>query len=114
VAAIGLGGESPENAAVYHRGLANPEALAPEERTHFYLIMAANFYTLHQGFRATELGTQTEDSWNEWQLYALRFYLSQPGVRSWWRHQGHQLFGPTSGFRTAVEAELSKIENATA
>lgn len=107
IAAIASIAQSPENAAVYHRGIANPDDLSEEERTHFYLLMASSFYVLHQGYRAYQLGTQTEDTW-QWQSRALQFYSAQPGVREWWRRQGHALFAPESEFWGLVDAEMKK------
>jgi len=107
IAAIANIAQSPENAAVYHRGLANPKSLADEERTHFYLLMASSFYVLHQGYRAYQLGTQTEDTW-QWQSRALQFYSIQPGVREWWSKQGKTLFAPESEFWKLVDAEMNK------
>jgi hypothetical protein len=105
IAAIANIAQSPENAAVYHRGLANSGDLTPEERTHFYLMMASSFYVVHQGYRAYQLGTQTEETW-QWQARALSFYVSQPGVRAWWRRQGHTLFAPESEFWALVDSEM--------
>jgi hypothetical protein len=107
IAAIANIAQSPENAAVYHRGIADPGDLSDEERTHFYLLMASSFYVLHQGYRAYQLGTQTEDTW-QWQSRALEFYAAQPGVRVWWRKQGHALFAPESDFLSLVQSEMNK------
>lgn len=71
--------------------------------------MASSFYVLHQGYRAYQLATQSEDTW-KWQSYALRFYAAQPGVRKWWRHQGNGLFDPESGFWVLADSEMKKHE----
>jgi hypothetical protein len=113
IAAIANIAQSPENAAVYHRGIVNPNNLSEEERTHFYLLMASSFYVLHQGYRAYQLGTQTEDTW-QWQSRALHFYSAQPGVREWWRKQGHTLFAPESEFWGLVDSEMKKHRNPAA
>jgi len=105
IAAIANIAQSPENAAVYHRGISDPNALSPEERTHFYLLMASSFYVLHQGFRAYQLGTQSEDTWR-WQSRAVLFYAAQPGVRTWWRNQGSGLFDPESDFWHLVDSAM--------
>ena len=107
IAAIANIAQSPENAAVYHRGLADPSGLSDEERTHFYLMMASSFYVLHQGYRAYQLGTQTVETW-QWQSRAPRFYVAQPGVRTWWRKQGHTLFPPESEFWALVDSGVRK------
>jgi hypothetical protein len=107
IAVIANIAQSPENAAVYHRGLADPSELSGEERTHFYLMMASTFYVLHQGYRAYQLGTQTVETW-QWQSRALKFHAAQPGVRTWWREQGHALFDPESEFCKVVDSEIRK------
>ena len=112
-AAIALAAQSPENAAVYHKGLADPDALSPEERTHFYLFMAANFYHLHFGHTAYQDGAQSEDSW-KLQLQGLQFFVSRPGVRTWWEQQGSGLFGPGSDFWHLVDSEWRKYEEPAA
>jgi len=112
-AAIALAAQSPENAVVYHKGLAEPDALSPEERTHFYLFMAANFYHLHFGHTAYQDGAQSEDSWRL-QLQGLRFFVSRPGVRTWWKEQGSRLFGPGSDFWHLVDSERRKYEESAA
>lgn len=113
IAAIANIAQSPQNAAVYHRGIADPGDLSEEERTHFYLLMASNFYVLHQGYRAYQLGTQTRDTW-QWQSRALKFYATQPGVRQWWRKQGHALFAPESEFWRLVDSEMEAHERPSA
>ena len=112
-AAIALAAQSPENAAVYHKGLTDPDALSPEERTHFYLFMAANFYHLHFGHTAYQDGAQSEHSW-KLQLQALHFFVSRPGVRTWWEQQGSPLFGPESDFWRLVDLEWRKYEEPAA
>jgi hypothetical protein len=107
IAAIANIAQSPQNAAVYHRGLAEPNDLSPEERTHFYLLMASSFYVLNQGYRAYQLGTQSRDTW-QWQSRALQFYASQPGAKRWWHHQGSGLFDPQSEFWGLVDSEIRR------
>jgi hypothetical protein len=106
-AVIGLSAMSPENASVYHRGLADPDTLSPEERTHFYLILSANFYHLNQGYAGHRSGTQSDDTWmSQWQ--GLQFFATQPGVQVWWEHQGKHLISPGSDFWQVVDAEFQK------
>ncbi len=107
-AVIDLVARSPENAAVFHRGQVDSDALSPEERTHFYLLMAANFYHLQFGYAAYKGGTQTESGWTvQWQ--AVQYFISRPGVRSWWKRQGSQLIGP-SDFGRLVDSEMRKYQ----
>ena len=113
IAAMTLSAQNAENAAVYHKGLANLRELSPEERTHFYLLMSASFYVLHQGYRAYQLGTLSEATWKS-QTYAVKFYAAQPGVRSWWGRQGRELFDSESGFWRLVEGEMQKHDSPAA
>ena len=108
-AAINLAAQSPENAAVFHRGQVDSDALSPEERTHFYLLMAANFYHLQYGYAAFKDGSQSERTWNaQWQ--ALEYFASMPGVRSWWKRQGSKLIGSETDFGRLVDSEMRKYE----
>ena len=108
-AIVNLTAQNPENAAVFHRGQVDSDALPPEERTHFYLLMAANFYHLQFGYAAYKDGTQPESTWNvQWQ--ALQYFVSRPGVRSWWKRQGSQLIGAGTDFGRLVDAEMRKFE----
>ena len=61
-ATITLAAQTPENAAVFHKGLSDPGALSPEERTQFNLFMAAAFYHFQQGYTAYQSGTQSQDT----------------------------------------------------
>lgn len=93
--------------------LGDIDDLSPEERTHFYLLMASTFYVLNQGFRAYRLGTQSMDTW-KWQSRALQFHAAQPGARRWWSHQGRGLFDPESDFWVLVDSEMGKPGEDTA
>lgn len=110
VSAMSLITQSPANAATYHQGLRDSQQLDSEQRTLFYLLMAAQFYSIHSGFRAFELGTQSEDTW-KWQSKALKFYASQIGVKRWWVHQGKNLFEAGSSFYQLVGKEMGKSES---
>ena len=108
-AVLHLLAQSPENAAVFHRGQVDSDALSPEERTHFYLLMATNFYHLQFGYAAYKGGTQTESGWNvQWR--AVQYFISRPGVRSWWKRQGSQLIGSGTDFGHLVDAEMRKYQ----
>ena len=112
-ATIALAAQSPENAAVYHKGLVDPSVLSPEERTHFYLLMGGSFYHLQQGYTAYRGGTQTEDTWDA-QWRALQFYATQPGVRTWWARQGQRLFDSESEFWRLADSEMRKHDEPAA
>ena len=82
-------------------------SLSPEERTHFYLIVSANFYHLNQGYAGHRSGTQSVDTWtSQWQ--GLQFFATQPGVKVWWENPGKQLIAPGSDFWRVVDAEIQK------
>jgi hypothetical protein len=112
-AVVSLAAQSPENAALYHRGLGDPDGLSPEERTHFYLLMAVNFYHFQQGYSSHQSGMQSDDTWKS-QLQALQFYASRPGVRAWWRHQGNRLIAQETDFWRLVDSEVRKNEESSA
>jgi hypothetical protein len=107
-AVVALAARSPENAEVYNKGLNDPESLSPNERAHFYLLMAANFYHFQQGYAAHREGALSEGVWNS-QLQALQLYASRPGMRVWWKRQGHRLI-PESDFWRLVNSEVAKHE----
>ncbi len=71
-AVIGLTAHSAENAAVYRKGLTHPDQLSPDERTHFFLLLTANFFHLAQGHLAYLEGAQSEVTW-ESQRLAVKF-----------------------------------------
>ena len=110
-ATIALAAQSPENAAVYRKGLADPGALSPEERAHFNLLITAAFYHFQQGYTAHQAGTQSEDTWKS-QLLALQFYAATTGVWEWWYRQGNRLFDSESEFWRLADAEIRKHEPA--
>ena len=112
-AILNLMAASTENASVYHRGLTDSAVMSPEERTHFYLLLAANFYHFQQAYAAHQDGIQSEETWNtQWQ--ALQFYASQPGVRTWWKQQGRRLIAVESKFWHLADSEMRKHEKSAA
>jgi len=112
-ATIALAAQSPENASVFHKGLASAGALSPEERAHFNLLMAATFYHVQQGYTAYQGGMQSEDTWKS-QLLALRFYAESAGVRDWWHRQGNRLFDSGSEFWRLADSEIRKHDEPVA
>ncbi len=112
-ATITLAAQTPENAAVFHKGLSDPAVLSPEERTQFNLFMAAAFYHFQQGYTAFQGGTQSQDTWKS-QLLALRLYSARPRVRDWWRRQGNGLFDSESECWRLADSEIRKHDEPTA
>ncbi len=112
-ATITLAAQTPENAAVFHKGFSNPGALSPEERTQFGLFMAAAFYHFQQGYTAYRGGTQSQDTWKS-QVLALQLYAASPGVRDWWRRQGNGLFDSESEFWRLADSEVRKHDESAA
>jgi hypothetical protein len=106
-ASIGLLAQSPENAAVIHRGFQNLESLSPEEQTHFYLLISSQFVGFNYSFVAHRDGAMSEELW-EMQWQGVQLYLSLPGVRVWWTLVGSRNFPIGSGFRSLIEAELGE------
>ena len=104
-ASIGLAAQSPENAAIVHRGSQDLESLSPEEQTHFFLIMSSQFVGFNYSFAAHRDGAMSDDLW-DMQRQGVQIYLAMPGVRVWWERVGSRNFPIGSGFRCLIEAEL--------
>ena len=108
---IGLPAQSPENAAVFYRGLVDPDTMPPGERTHFYLLIANLFVVFDEAHEAHADGLLSDHRWTR-QRNAMRVYAAFPGVRSWWNFAGRSTFGPDSEFSRLVESELQRNEPA--
>ena len=108
-ASIGLAAQSPENAAIYHKGLVDLDSLSPEEQTHFFLLISSQFVEFNFGFTAHRDGAMPEELWKaQWQ--SAQLYISSAGVRVWWKRVGNRIIPVGSDFRNLVEAEIGKHE----
>jgi hypothetical protein len=106
-ASIGLAAQSPENAAIYHKGLVHFDELSPEEQTHFFLLMASQFVEFSYGYAAHTDGAMSDYLWQiQWQ--SAQLYLATPGGRAWWERVGSRIFPLDSAFPKLIEAEIQK------
>jgi len=93
----------PDLAAVFGRGVLDTGALTPEERIQFtwafYEMFGAFEFMYHQS-RARAL---QDDVWERWSA-TLSWWISLPGVQSWWRAKPTPFSASFSAF---VEARLT-------
>ena len=103
----GLAAQSPENAAVFHKGLIDLDTLSPEEQTHFYLLIMNIFMWMDYAFQSHKVGVLSAAQW-ETQWIGVKWYLTRPGVRMWWRRRGREVIGHSSGLAQLIDAEVAK------
>ena len=103
----GLAAQSPENAAVFHKGLIDLDSLSPEEQTHFFLLIMNVFMQMDYAYQSHKTGVLSATQW-ETQWIGVKWYLTRPGVRMWWQRRGHQVIGHSSGLVHLIEAEVEK------
>ena len=68
----------------YNRGLVDPERMTPTERIQFTWILTELFGNLEFMFFQSSHGNIPRDLWLRWEE-TLKWWLTFPGVRSWWR-----------------------------
>jgi hypothetical protein len=107
---ISLQAQSPENARVFHHGVLDAETLPPEERSHFFLMMANTFVQMDYTYQLYLDGTLSQERWD--QLYeTIQYYFSRKGVRYWWHTNGKRvIIGNESAFAKMLDAEASKYD----
>jgi hypothetical protein len=93
----------PALASILLRGTLDTRVLTPEERIQFswlfYEMFGAFEFMFHQG----QKGVLDDEIWNRWSA-TLSWWLSMPGVESWW----HAKPAPfTASFSAEVESLLS-------
>jgi hypothetical protein len=105
-----LVGATPENAAIYSRGSQDAESLSAEERTHFFFIIGNAFVQIDYTHQLYLDGNLSKERW-EALMNVIRYYISLPGIRYWWRTFGSTvLIGSKSEFGKIVENEVSKYD----
>jgi len=102
----GLAAQSPENAAVFHRGLIDLDTLSPEEQTHFYLLIMNVFMQVDYAYQSHKAGALSAAEW-ETQWIGVKWYLTRSGVRTWWQRRGRDVLGRSSGLAQLIEAEVA-------
>lgn len=94
---------SHEQAArVFAEGLTDPARLPEAEQVQFGTMMQLMMAGFSSTWQETRRGTLPVESWEN-NSAILRWYLTQPGVRRWWRH-GRTRMAPA--FVAFAEAEL--------
>ena len=97
--------QSPENAAVYHRGLLSSDELTPPQRMHFTTMLLGIFSASEAMYWNQRHGLLQDEIWDR-EVKVLRFYLQTPGGRAMWRISG-ALF--SESFSQFVDAEVERL-----
>jgi len=99
-------GNSPGNAAIFHRGLFQLDNLNPEEQTHFQLMLVNVFINADVAYTDWKSGVLGSEEWEQ-VVNTLNFYFSLP-CGSWaWKRSG---FFVTQPFRNFIESEFSLLD----
>ncbi len=113
-ASISMQAQNPENARVFHRGMLDSKSLSPEERTHFYLMMANTFVQMDYTYQLYREGNLSEARWSQL-LETIQYYFSRDGVRHWWRTDGQfAIIGQGSEFAKLLNTEAAKYDQGDA
>jgi hypothetical protein len=92
----------PTLASIFRRGAADARALTPNERIQFSWAFYEMFGAFEFIFHQNQKGVLEDEIWDRWSA-ALAWWLSMPGVKSWW----HAKPAPfTSTFSSCVESLL--------
>lgn len=106
-----MAGASPENAAVFHKGLLTPRELDPEQTTHFLLMIGNTFIQMDYTHQLYLEGNLHKDRWGTL-FQSVQHYISMPGGRFYWKVQGRNIIhGEGSEFSKLVEKEYEKYES---
>ena len=78
---------NPEVASLYYRGGKDIDALSPEDRLRYGLLLQQLFFSMHAALEKMEATTQ-EDFSRMYKELNLDLIMPLPGVASWWK--GHK------------------------
>jgi len=70
-------------ASLFARGAADPSGLEPQERIRFTWAAYEIFGAFEFMFHEARSGAMPEEVWDRW-AETTRWWLSFPGIRSWW------------------------------
>lgn len=90
-------------AVLISRGAEDGSSLSPRERLQFNWFFTEFFGALEFMFHAAEDRALPDAVWGRW-AYAAAFWLSLPGVRSWWHNVPIRF---TPGFTAFIETVLT-------
>jgi hypothetical protein len=74
----------PELASLHARGVADASSLTPQERIRFTWWFAEAFGAFEFLFHQSKTGAIPDEIWDRWSE-TVAWWLSYPGVQSWWR-----------------------------
>jgi hypothetical protein len=93
--------ESSEVAALYRRGLENPEELDDDERTRFRLLLHTIIWTVWNIYAQTEYGGLSSSTWAAQLPLLDRIMNSRGGIWFWGKYQME--------FEEAFRIEVDKV-----
>ena len=93
--------ESSEVAALYRRGLENPEELDDDERTRFRLLLHTIIWTVWNVYAQTEYGGLSSSTWAAQLPLLDRIMNSRGGIWFWGKYQME--------FEEAFRIEVDKV-----
>ena len=97
---------SPENAAVFYKGLTEPEKLAAEEATHFLFMIANTFIQMDYSYQLYLEGHVSRERWKQLEQ-AVTHYMATAGGQFYWKVQGRKVMHlEGSEFSELVEAKI--------
>ena len=100
----------PGLAAIFQRGMADPDNLDSVEQLRLSLLLANLLHIFHCWYLDDQKGLVDKDAWESEQLSMITM-LSQPGGERFWRQFGVPY---TAGFRTYVDAKLEEYRGSEA
>ena len=93
-------GSSKEAASVFRRGLIDPDALDPDEKTQFTGLFAMLTLAAYNAFTEYELGI-IDDDWLESSIASMLQMLGTPGGDDYWKTWS---YGFTPSFRKFMDS----------
>ena len=105
---MSLPAASPENAAVFHKGLFRPRELTDEQATHFLFMMGTTFIQMDYSHQLFLEGHLPKERWQQLRQSMIH-YINTPGGRFYWKVQGKKLMHlEGSEFSRLVEAAIDE------
>lgn len=92
--------QDSETAVIFSKGVLDPSQLTPKERMQFTWAMYELFGAFEFMFFASNANAIPDEVWRRW-ASAVAWWMSFPGVRSWWNVRPIPL---TSSFTSYVES----------
>ncbi len=95
--------QDDEFALMFSKGVVDPEQLTPSDRVRFIWSCYEAFGAFEFMFHASKTNAIPEEVWNRWAA-AVAWWLSFPGVQSWWASKPAPF---TDSFTSFVESLLA-------